>query len=122
MRARRVALARGAAGYEAIEFADGRITNGRFGKYRVPRMRDLPKLDLFEIDRKDLPSVGAGETPIIAVAPAVANAIHHASGIRNRYQGLPHVSVTVRDLWRQMRIVPIKMLAGVHRPPLKPRA
>ena len=36
------------------------------------------------LDRRDLPSLGAGETPIIAVAPAIANAIHHAVGIRCR--------------------------------------
>lgn len=74
----------GGAGYEAIEFADGQIRNPSFSSYRVPRMRDLPKLDLMELNRVDLPSVGAGETPIIAVAPAIANAIFHASGVRGR--------------------------------------
>ena len=33
-------------------------------------------------DRKDLPSAGAGETPIVAIAPAVGNAIFHATGVR----------------------------------------
>jgi len=36
------------------------------------------------LDRKDLPSAGAGETPIIAVAPAVGNAIFRATAIRLR--------------------------------------
>jgi isoquinoline 1-oxidoreductase len=36
------------------------------------------------LDRKDLPSAGAGETPIVAVAPAVGNAIFQATGIRLR--------------------------------------
>ena len=35
-------------------------------------------------DRPDLPSAGAGETPLIAVAPAIANAIFAASGRRLR--------------------------------------
>lgn len=74
----------GGAGYESIQFANGKISNPSFSGYRVPRMRDVPKLDLFELNRKDLPSVGAGETPIIAVAPAIANAICHASGTRPR--------------------------------------
>ena len=74
----------GAAGYEAIEFADGELKAASFSGYRVPRMRDVPKLDLFELDRGDLPSVGAGETPIIAVAPAIANAIARATGTRQR--------------------------------------
>ena len=36
------------------------------------------------IDRKDLPSVGGGETPIIAIAPAIANAVYSATGVRVR--------------------------------------
>jgi len=47
-------------------------------------MDDIPELDIVLLDRKDLPSVGAGETPIIAVAPAIANAIYHAVGVRCR--------------------------------------
>ena len=64
--------------------AEGQVTNASFSGYRVPRMRDVPKLDLLEWDRRDLSSVGAGETPIIAIAPAIANAIHQASGVRRR--------------------------------------
>jgi nicotinate dehydrogenase subunit B len=36
------------------------------------------------VDRKDLPSAGAGETPIVGLAPAVANAIFNATGVRLR--------------------------------------
>ena len=74
----------GGALYEAIEFAEGQIKNASFSAYRVPRMSDVPKLDLVQLDRPDLPSVGAGETPIIAIAPALANAVYHASGVRSR--------------------------------------
>lgn len=74
----------GGAVYESVTFAEGRITSASFSQYRVPRMRDVPKLDLLELDRRDLPSVGAGETPIIAVAPAIANAMCHATGSRHR--------------------------------------
>jgi hypothetical protein len=35
-------------------------------------------------DHKDLASPGAGETPIIGIAPAVANAVFHATGVRAR--------------------------------------
>jgi isoquinoline 1-oxidoreductase len=34
------------------------------------------------LDRKDLEPAGAGETPIIAIAPAVANAVFDATGQR----------------------------------------
>ncbi len=69
---------------EQMGFREGRLTNGSFASYKVPRFRDLPKIDLVLLDRKDLEPVGAGETPIIAVAPAMANAIFDATGKRNR--------------------------------------
>ena len=52
--------------WEAIEFEHGRILNPRLSQYRVPRMSDLPEIDVVLLDRRDLPSAGAGETPIIA--------------------------------------------------------
>jgi len=69
---------------EQIEFNDGEITNASFSKYHVPRFEDVPQLDIHLLNRPDLPSVGAGETPIIAVAPAIANAIAQATGTRIR--------------------------------------
>jgi nicotinate dehydrogenase subunit B len=79
----------GGALFEAIEFENGRITNSRFSRYRVPRFRDVPDVEAVLLDRKDIPSAGAGETPIMGVAPAVGNAIFDAAGIRLR--GLPLV-------------------------------
>jgi isoquinoline 1-oxidoreductase len=79
----------GGALFEAIEFENGRITNARFSRYRVPRFRDVPEIEAVLLDRKDLPSAGAGETPIMAVAPAIGNAIFQATGTRLR--GLPMV-------------------------------
>jgi len=72
----------GGALFEAIEFENGRITNPRFSSYRVPRFRDVPDVQAVLLDRKDLASAGAGETPIMAVAPAVGNAVFDATGIR----------------------------------------
>lgn len=69
---------------EAIEFSDGMVTNGSFRDYRVPRFSDAPTLDVHMIDRPDAPSAGAGETPIIAIAPAIANAVAAAVGRRSR--------------------------------------
>jgi isoquinoline 1-oxidoreductase len=67
---------------EEILFKDGRLTNADFASYAVPRFRDLPKLDVVLLDRQDLEPAGAGETPIIAIAPAVANAVFDATGQR----------------------------------------
>jgi CO/xanthine dehydrogenase Mo-binding subunit len=69
---------------EEIQFKQGRLTNGSFGAYPVPRFRDVPKADVILLDRKDLEPAGAGETPIIAVAPAIANAVFDATGKRVR--------------------------------------
>ena len=74
----------GGALFEAIEFDEGRILNPRFSKYRVPRFRDAPEIEVVLLDRKDLPPAGAGETPIVGIAPAVGNAIFDATGVRIR--------------------------------------
>jgi isoquinoline 1-oxidoreductase len=79
-----IVMGLGGALFESIDFANGRLLNGKLSQYRVPRFSDVPKIELVILDRKDQPSAGAGETPIVAIAPAVANAIFHASGIRVR--------------------------------------
>ena len=74
----------GGALFENIQFKNGQILNGKFSKYRVPRFSDVPKIEVVLLDRKDLPSAGAGETPIVGLAPAVGNAIFDATGVRVR--------------------------------------
>jgi CO/xanthine dehydrogenase Mo-binding subunit len=74
----------GGALFEAIEFENGRILNGRLPRYRVPRFSDVPVLETVLLDRKDLPSAGAGECPIVGLAPAIGNAIFDATGVRLR--------------------------------------
>ncbi|HEY5519120.1 MAG TPA: molybdopterin cofactor-binding domain-containing protein [Candidatus Limnocylindrales bacterium] len=74
----------GGALFEAVHFEHGRITNGAMEKYRVPRFSDVPPIDVILADRPTEPSVGAGETPIIAIAPAIANAIFALTGERRR--------------------------------------
>ena len=65
-------------------FANGRILKPHFAQYRLPRFSDTPQIEVVLIDRKDLPSAGAGETGIVGLAPAVGNAIFAATGIRLR--------------------------------------
>lgn len=74
----------GGALFEAIEFENGKILNGRLSQYRLPRFSDLPAIETVLLDRKDIPSVGAGECPMIGLAPAIANAIFDAAGVRLR--------------------------------------
>ena len=79
-----VVQAIGGALFEKIEFRNGQILNGKFARYRVPRFSDMPVIEIVLLDRKDLPSAGAGETPIVGLAPAVGNAIFDATGKRIR--------------------------------------
>ena len=44
---------------------------------------DIPDLQVVLVDRPDIPSAGAG-APLIAVAPAIGNAIFAATGRRLR--------------------------------------
>jgi isoquinoline 1-oxidoreductase len=77
-------MALGGTLFERIEFADGKILNPSLSAYRVPRFRDMPALETVLVNRKDMPSAGAGETPMVALAPAIANAIAQATGVRLR--------------------------------------
>jgi nicotinate dehydrogenase subunit B len=79
-----VAMGIGGALFEAIDFADGKIATNRLSRYRVPRFGDMPVIESVLVDRKDLPSAGAGETPIVGIAPAIGNAIFDAVGKRIR--------------------------------------
>lgn len=79
-----IVMALGGALTEELEFADGKILNPRFSRYRVPRFRDVPRIDVHLVENRDIPPAGGGETPIVAAAPAVANAVFAATGVRLR--------------------------------------
>ena len=77
-------MALGGALFETVLFDQDWIARPSLAGYRVPRFTDVPDLNVVLVDRPDLPSAGAGETPLIAVAPAIANAIFAATGRRLR--------------------------------------
>ncbi len=79
-----IVMGLGGALFEAIDFANGRILNPHLSEYRVPRFSDTPKIEVVLLDRKDIPSAGAGETPIVCIAPAIGNAFFAATGVRVR--------------------------------------
>ena len=85
-----IIMGMGPALREAMEFRDGKILNAGFSRYRVPRFTDVPKIDVHLVENNDIPSAGGGETPIIAIAPAIANAVFAATGLRIR-------SMPIRD-------------------------
>jgi CO/xanthine dehydrogenase Mo-binding subunit len=77
-------MALGGALFEEMTLERGRIAKPSLASYRVPRFSDLPRLVVVLLDRPDIASAGAGETPLVTVAPAIANAIFSATGRRLR--------------------------------------
>jgi len=69
----------GGAMFEAVDFKDGKIINPSMANYRVPRFKDVPEIEIVLLDRADIFSTGAGEAPIVALAPAIRQAIFAAT-------------------------------------------
>jgi nicotinate dehydrogenase subunit B len=90
-----ITMAIGGALFEAIQFENGKILNPKFSSYRMPRFVDMPLIEVVLVDRKDVPSAGAGETPIVGLAPAIGNAIFNAAGTRLRSLPLVPKGVTI---------------------------
>ncbi|MHB1161364.1 MAG: hypothetical protein ACYC3V_13690, partial [Chloroflexota bacterium] len=56
-------------------------------EYLIPTSMDIPEIDAGALDRADphsnnLGAKGVGEPPIIPSAPAIANAVFNATGVR----------------------------------------
>jgi xanthine dehydrogenase YagR molybdenum-binding subunit len=72
-----------------IDRATGRIVNANIADYHVPVNADVPDIEVLTVDAPDLATgalgaKGAGELPMVGVAPAIANAVFHATGRRVR--------------------------------------
>ena len=67
----------------------GQPINGSFADYLGPTCADLPELDVTFLDYPDLivnefGARGIGEIGMAGVAPAIASAVYHATGVRVR--------------------------------------
>jgi CO/xanthine dehydrogenase Mo-binding subunit len=76
----------GYALYEKLNTEDGRITSLNFDSYRIPRTTDVPEIEGIIIENHDPQSLtgakGIGEPALELIAPAIANAVYNATGIR----------------------------------------
>jgi CO/xanthine dehydrogenase Mo-binding subunit len=77
----------GQALFEDLAYQDGQLLNGNLIDYRLPRFTDLPPTFItFVMEGGGGPgpygAKGMGEGGILAVAPAVSNAVHAAVGVR----------------------------------------
>jgi isoquinoline 1-oxidoreductase beta subunit len=66
-----------------ITFASGKVEQGNFDSYRLLRMSEMPEVEA-HIVPSDQPPTGVGEPVVPTVAPALANAIYAATGVRVR--------------------------------------
>jgi isoquinoline 1-oxidoreductase len=83
----------GGALTEEIEFENGKILNGRFSRYRVPRFKDVPKINVELVENSEIDPAGGAETPIIGIAPAIGNAVFAATGERLRSMPMRRVQI-----------------------------
>lgn len=70
----------GGALFERIDYRNGKLLTDRLSRYRLPRFGDVPLIEVWLINHSSLPSAGAGECPIVAIAPAIRNALLAATG------------------------------------------
>ncbi|HEY8151782.1 MAG TPA: molybdopterin cofactor-binding domain-containing protein, partial [Vicinamibacteria bacterium] len=92
-------------GYALVEehaLREGRILNDQFSTYIIPTTMDTPEIKAILVEHEfpwgPYGAKGLGETPIIAVAPAVTAAIHHAAGVR-----LFRIPATPERVWAALR-------------------
>ena len=69
--------------HEGTVFENGQVADRNLDTYRPLRMADVPELDIRFMDSTEFPT-GLGEPPLIAVAPAIGNAVFAATGRRVR--------------------------------------
>jgi CO/xanthine dehydrogenase Mo-binding subunit len=71
---------------EELVVDEGRVSSASFGDYKIPTMRDIPELSTVILASESGPGPyharGIGENPLGPVAPAIANAVEDAVGIR----------------------------------------
>ena len=84
----------GMALIDRLPVADGGVAAETFADAPIPRVDQVPPMDVTLVDNGE-PPTGAGETAIVAAAGAILNAIRDATGVRPT-----RLPVTPADLLR----------------------
>ncbi len=69
---------------EEVRFDTTRVLSRDWETYPILKFSEIPEIEVILIDRPDEPPVGAGEPATVVIAPAIANAIAAATGVRLR--------------------------------------
>lgn len=69
--------------FEGTRFEDGNVADTNLDSYTPLRMGNVPEMDIRFMESTEFP-MGLGEPPLIAVAPAIGNAVFAATGQRVR--------------------------------------
>jgi isoquinoline 1-oxidoreductase beta subunit len=72
-----------AALYNAITLKNGAFEQSNFHDYRMLRMNEVPRFEVYRVDNSESPG-GLGEVGTAIAAPALGNAIFAATGVRLR--------------------------------------
>ncbi len=67
----------------AITIQNGRVAQGNFHNFPIPRMKDAPEVEVHIVKNKEAQG-GIGEPGLPPLAPAVLNALAKATGKRVR--------------------------------------
>jgi CO/xanthine dehydrogenase Mo-binding subunit len=95
---------------EEMIYQDGQLLNPNLIDYPIPNFSHLPKeFDTILVESHNGPgpfgSKGTGEGGLLPVAPAIGNAVYHATGVR--FHELP---LTPERVWRALRAAPSSRL------------
>jgi xanthine dehydrogenase molybdenum-binding subunit len=104
------ALAQGVgyALYEEVQSQEGRIMNPNFRDYKIPTIHEMDfpiELDFIETDDRFGPfgAKGVGESGLVPTAPAIANAIYNAVGVRIR--DLPITPEKILEALKKLNLI-----------------
>ena len=81
-----VVMGMGYALTENLIVEEGMVKNPGFRDYKLVTAPEIPEIDMHFIETNDpegpYGAKGVGEAPAICIAPAIANAIYNATGVR----------------------------------------
>jgi xanthine dehydrogenase molybdenum-binding subunit len=100
-----VAQGIGYALMERIQHQEGRVVNDRYLDYKIPNIGDMPEIDVVLVEsegtRGPFGAKGIGEPGLVPTAPAIANAIYDAIGVR--FNELPITREMVLEALKEKR-------------------